>query len=161
MEEAGYEWDAEKKELRKVEQEPDWSEEDEQMYIEIIYILAGFRGNEVKLDWLKSIKDRVQPQKQEWSDVDKDILFRTINNLKFLRDTISIDPKYVVNIIDIEREITWLKSLRPQNWKPSEEQMRALNEVVNYAANHENMHWNDYIFGTLNGLVKQLKNLTE
>ena len=39
-------------------------------------------------------------------------MFRTIDNLKFLRDTISIDPKYVVNIIDIEREISWLKSLK-------------------------------------------------
>lgn len=38
MHEAGYEWDAEKKELKKIEQKhAEWSEEDERMYKSIIY----------------------------------------------------------------------------------------------------------------------------
>ena len=41
-----------------------WSEEDEKMYAAIIFALAGFMGNEDKLNWLKSLKDRAQPKKQ-------------------------------------------------------------------------------------------------
>ena len=56
----------------------------------------------------------------------------------------------------------WLKSLRPQNtWKPSDEQMKVLNEILYFSANHESPHWNDYIFGTLNNLIRQLKTLIE
>jgi len=40
----------------------------------------------------------------------------------------------------------------------SEEQMKVLNEVLNFAANHESPHWNYYIFETLNNLIRQLKN---
>ena len=78
MKEAGYEWDAEKKELNKIEQKPTaWSEEDE---INYDYALAaciyygkakGYTDTETHqktIDWLK---DRVQPQpKQEWSEED-------------------------------------------------------------------------------------------
>lgn len=39
----------------------------------------------------------------------------------------------------------------------SEEQMKVLNEVLNFAANHESPYWNDYIFGTLNNFIKKLK----
>ena len=87
-----------------VEQKPAWSEEDEQMYIEIIYILAGFRGNEVKLDWLKSIKDRVQPQ---------------------------------------------------NTWKPSESDIRILEQVIDGTANPINYH------ATLHAILEKLKKLRE
>ena len=40
----------------------------------------------------------------------------------------------------------------------SEEQMKVLNEVLIFAANHESPHWNYYIFETLNNLIRQLKN---
>ena len=74
-------------------------------------------------------------------------------------------------------EIGWLKSPKERvgnfddgfkvgfsaakynQWKPSDEQMKILNEVLNFAANHENPHWNDYILGTLNNLIRQLKKL--
>ena len=56
----------------------------------------------------------------------------------------------------------FLKTLKPQSqWKPSGEQFNVLNEVINFAANHESPHWNDYIFGTLNNLIRQLKKLRE
>lgn len=35
-----------------------WSEEDESMCTKTIFALAGFMGNEDKIDWLKSLKDR-------------------------------------------------------------------------------------------------------
>ena len=106
------------------------------------------------VNWiLKSLK--VQP-KQKWSDVDKDILSRIIDDLKFLRDTVSIDPKYAVSIIDMEREITWLNSLKPQNkWKPSDEQMEALDWQV------ENTSVSSWQYKATKELMEDLKKLKE
>ena len=75
MKEAGYEWDAEKRELRKVEQNPAWSEEDEIILDSIIEDVMPcgeipdyptdeereyfYEGNR-KVDWLKSIKERIK-----------------------------------------------------------------------------------------------------
>lgn len=39
-------------------EQPVWNEEDEKIYAATIFALAGFMGNEDKIDWLKSIKDR-------------------------------------------------------------------------------------------------------
>ena len=71
------------------------------------------------VNWLKSLKDRVQPQpKQEWSEEDKNVL----NDIKVA----------VTSYWDADTEniiLNWLKSIRPQNtWKPSDEQMEALYE---------------------------------
>ena len=58
IKEAGYEWNAEKKELKKIEEKPTWSGEDEDIKQSIIDILTrqGFR---TQVDWLKSLKDCV------------------------------------------------------------------------------------------------------
>ena len=58
--------------------------------------------------------------------------------------------------------ISWLKSLRPQSqWKPSEEQMKALNYVVNLMASSESPRENDYYYNVFKDLRKQLKKLRE
>ena len=68
MKEAGYEWDAEKKELKKIEQKPAWSEEDEKIIEEIINDIECARainyhapkeGYEFRENWLKSLKQRI------------------------------------------------------------------------------------------------------
>lgn len=74
MHEAGYEWDADKKELRKVEQKPvAWSEDDEKIYNRIYDIIhnAAFSNCDVDEDgkecgeyakiteWFKSLKNRI------------------------------------------------------------------------------------------------------
>lgn len=77
MKEAGYECDAEKKELKKIKQKStNWSKEDEEMIdfmIEFIESLCWRKDltqrKDNVLSWLKSLKDRVQP-KQEWSEED-------------------------------------------------------------------------------------------
>jgi len=57
---------------------------------------------------------------------------------------------------------SWLKSFRTQShWKPTDEQMKVLNEVINFAADHGTMRWNDYIYNVLKSLREQLKKLTE
>jgi len=74
MKEAGYEWDAERKELRKIEQKSAvWSEEDERMYRglhNLIYSTPYCDSRKEFSDWFKSLKDRIQP-KQEWSEEDE------------------------------------------------------------------------------------------
>ena len=182
MKEAGYEWDAEKKELKKVEQNPaEWSEEDEDaINMAVIALEDMYSENEPETTYagyslpfdkaasrLKSLKERVQPQlKQEWSVEDERMLdemhkfFDThkvpslkhdmndyakfINRLKSIRDRVlpkqewsEEDKNMLQSILDeyksmpIEKR-NWLKSLKPQSkWKPSDEQMKALEHAIN------------------------------
>jgi hypothetical protein len=66
IKEAGYEWDAEKKELKKVEQNPAWSEEDEKISnaiwqsIDFLCIESCGSSEDEVCDWLKSIKKRMK-----------------------------------------------------------------------------------------------------
>ena len=183
MHEAGYEWDSEKKELKKNEPMPtaegmkiisrtkcefaEWSEEDEKTLNECVLIIKSwmdsqsdyyFEGRFDYATWLESLKDRVQP-KQEWSEEDEYKYNTILHHLDLRKE------KYKKECNQEEQDryrglYDWFKSLKPQNtWKPSDEQMKILNEVLNFAANHESSHWNDYIFGTLNNLIRQLKKL--
>lgn len=69
MKEAGYEWDAKKKELKKIEKKPAWSEENERMYQETIdwfekkcfpYALESENPARESINWLKSLKERLK-----------------------------------------------------------------------------------------------------
>ena len=81
-------------------------------------------------NWLKSIKDRVQP-KQEWSEKDEK-MFDKIYNMLFQYGYDS-HPDVQLSSNDAISLINWLKSLRPQNtWKPSEEQLNAFDAVLVY-----------------------------
>ena len=90
------------------EQKPTWSEEDERMIESIISHLERqkhYQTNTTNIEqcqnWLKSLKNTVQPQpKQEWSEKDK----------KLLNDAISLADE----CDDIELR-DWLKSLKPQS----------------------------------------------
>lgn len=145
------------------EQKPaEWSEEDEAIYYGVIeteqYMLDVVNGIKKfnvgnisikeectrELNWLKSLKDRVQP-KQEWSEEEIEICAREAEDN---------------NCIILARHIRQLKSLRPKStWKPTEQQMKVLNEVINFAADHGTMRWNDYIYNVLKGLREQLNKL--
>ena len=63
MKEAGYELDAEKKELKKIEPNP-WSEEDELRFKQIDFLIRNSYSvkdyYKTLSDWFKSLKDRVQ-----------------------------------------------------------------------------------------------------
>ena len=140
------------------EQNPAWSEEDEAGLGDAMWAIEQARtiakdendmGNLWYAEhWLKSLKERVQPQpKQEWSEEDEN-LFEEIKRC--------VGIQYPLGNPCIFK---FLKSLKDRyTLKPSDEQMKVLNEVLNFAANHESPHWNDYIFGTLNNLIRQLKN---
>ena len=109
------------------------------------------RNNEL-IDWLKSLKNRVQP-KQEWSEEEK-------GNVDIIVSRLEVDIEYWKSrskrrIDEDKRVIDWLKSLRPQNtWKPSVEQIEALESAT------ENCAYSEYQ-DCLRELIGQLKKLKE
>lgn len=78
MKKAGYEWDTNKKELKKIEQASAWSEDDEEIHRKCICAMrasaCGFPEEEKFVEqvdnWFKSLKDRVQPQ-NTWKPSDE------------------------------------------------------------------------------------------
>lgn len=122
----------------KVEQKPaEWSEEDEEIHRRCICAMrasaCGFPEEEKFVEqvdnWLESLKGRVQlQQKQEWSEEDKKIGKELIDFcVKCGQGQTVVNSQN-----DFTRWTDWLKSLRPQNrWKPSDEQMDALDYYAN------------------------------
>ena len=139
-----------KDELKMTEQKPAWSEEDEEnlnwfeKFFRAESVIA--EGKDIPQDrylWFKNLKDRVQP-KQEWSEDDEKKLQ---NILECLRNGWKKLPT------DILKYESWIKSLRPQSqWKPSNEQMDALNDVISSR---------DIKYDVLSELWKDLKKLRE
>ena len=118
-----------KKDKKQGEQKPaEWSEKDEDTLHCIIDALDSLdirtntngehEDHTEEIYWLKSLKDRVQPQpKREWSEEDEYCRHQLI---AFCENCMAQDACS-------KRCAHWLKSLRPQNtWKPSEEQMTQL-----------------------------------
>jgi len=130
-----------------------WSEEDEMRFNNIFTLLEGLPLSQ---NWFKSLKDRALPQpKQEWSEEDETEL---TNIIIMLKEGASLH----FNKKDITKAVDWLKSLRPQNrWKPSDEQIKALNYVVNLMASSERPTENDLYYNILKSLRQQLKKLKE
>ncbi len=152
MKEAGYKWDAERKELRKIEQKPaEWSEEDESIalgieqlcYCASLLSIAPDKVYKIRT-WLKDLKDRVQPQpKQEWSERDKEEF------------QIAIDTLVEAGQHD---SANWLKSLRPKSqWKPSDAQMVALKCAITTS----DEKWVCMNTKDLESLYEELKRLRE
>ena len=81
------------------------------------------------LEWLKSLPERFNLQpKQEWSEEDE----------KMLSDCIEAVGSMSIRS-DVETLRGWLKSLHPQShWKPSKEQMEALERCVDYLEGIDN-----------------------
>jgi hypothetical protein len=52
-----------------------------------------------------------------------------------------------------------LSKEQQKQWKPSEEQMKTLNEVINYCANGKEAYLNDYIYNRLIDLRDELNKL--
>ena len=111
MKEEGYEWDENKKELKKIEQKSRWSEEDDAYKLFAISAVKDYYDGENPLhknlvDWLKSLKDRVQPQpKQEWSEKDE---HRAEDTIYFLNTA----KAHYASTVEIEACVDWLISLK-------------------------------------------------
>lgn len=143
-----------------------WSEEDEYLLDETIKHLetliritkkhGSAYSDEVKyyqrdIDWLKSLKERVQP-KQEWSEEDRKIIIELIGIFESAVDGGHVSFPYKL----IKDYIRVLKSCLPQTtWKPSEEQMEALLYEV-YAWDEDSINGQN-----LKSLYQDLKKLRE
>ena len=126
--------------IKKGEKPIAWSEDDEKLIHCLEYTVKHFYEDEDTIkwccDWLKSLKDKVQP-KQEWSEEEIE------NCAREAEDN---------NCIILAKHIRQLKSLRPQNtWKPSDEQMERLKETINSLPHQE----------VLYSLYQDLKKLKE
>lgn len=142
MKEAGYEWLEETKELKKIEQKPAWTEGDEKQLNDIIELLPNLTNRH---NWLKSLKDRVQPE-QEWNEEDKKMLNSFLHKVEICNLLSNKENAWIINK---------LKSLKPQTpWKPTVSQMSQLKWIAHQ--NADNM-----IGKELMTLYEDLKKLTE
>ena len=85
-------------------QKPAWSEEDENYENTLISLINEIKNQPlIRLEWLKSIKERVQPQpKQEWSEEDKMLLEKIISDY-------TVASK---SFCGHQGKLDWLKSLK-------------------------------------------------
>lgn len=138
----------------RVQPKQEWSEEDENfLNTTIAYLRDAYSKDKIDfkdtakncVNWLKSLKYRVQPQpKQEWSEEDE-------KRIKKVMHILSLDGR--ISNKELERIFDWLKSLKPHStWKPSEEQMKSLQEVIDAG------HYTSYP-NSLETLYEELKKL--
>jgi hypothetical protein len=132
MKEAGYEWDAEKKELKKIEFSPD-------DYIE--------ESHQQQAD---DLIDMVTEKLAEWSEEDEEMHRKCICAMRASACGFPEEEKFV------EQVDNWFKSLKDRyTWKPSEKQMEALKNAIHikpYENPSDSLLW---------GLYEQLKKLRE
>ena len=138
MKEAGYEWDAEKKELRKIEQKPS---------IEIC-------PHSIKS---KSYLETGYPvaRNPAWSEEDEDAIGMAIIALEDMYDEDAPDTTYGGYNLPFNKAAERLKSLKERyTWKPSEKQMKILQYLCETSS-----HPNEEVIPTLESLYNDLKKL--
>jgi hypothetical protein len=110
--------------------------EDERIRKELLEYLTITRQSDFvsrpdRQRWIKYLEKQKEQKPAEWSESD-DIMLQSV--YETLLDHKCHIRSGVINIIDrayvaaIDKQIDWLKSLRP-SWKPSEEQMEALKDA--------------------------------
>lgn len=117
----------------------EWSEKDEE-HINSIFndFKQGVIPDEEDQEWLKNRLKSLRPQPH----------------------TVSIKNATKFGNLEYERGVKdGIQNEKNRQWKPSKEQMEALNEVINTFAVSKHPHENDYLFNILNGLRKNLKSL--
>ena len=99
-----------------------WSEEDERMLNSTIWHLrhsvnngdTEYSAGQLE-DWLKSIKDRIQP-KQEWSEEDEAMFQGVIETEQYMLDVVYGRKIFAVGNEDIKeectKELSWLNSIK-------------------------------------------------
>ena len=145
MKEAGYEWDAEKKELKKIEPKliNEYNEHELTAYETKKWNEAYEKGYEI------GYMNGKNEQKPAWSEDDE----------KMINDIIEvIDEEYV---FDYQKIVNWLKSLKERyTWKPTNEQMEALLKLEEmHVLEHENNQENAHLYMVVKSIREQLLKL--
>lgn len=143
MHEAGYEWNAEKKELKKIEQK---YKEKTKFYDSMDDLIADALIEEIensdlddsskhnRIFWIKSHR-----QNPTWSEKDEEYLQNMVEWIDCLIDDEDCgDMTYKQHKEFYLKRINWLKSLKERySWKPTDEQMKQLGWVA--VQNKDNM----------------------
>ena len=135
MHEFGYAWNVDTKELKKIEQNHDWSEEDAFRASALTDVVKS--GGSIRpelrnefVDWLKSLRPQ---SKQEWSEDDE----KTLNEIFSVAARASLRKSTLFGkSYDYIKWQNWLKSLRDrvlpqpkQEW--NEEDNKIIEEIIN------------------------------
>ena len=109
MKEEGYEWDAETKELKKIQQKPTWSEEDENSLLDVLWCckkVASIAKDENEMGtvwcaerWLNSLKDRYT-----WKPTEKQINAIRLAR-SFVTDDFGNNPTLSETLLDLEKQL--------------------------------------------------------
>ncbi len=129
--------------IKKGEQKPAWSEEDEYCRHQLIVFcencMVQDAGAKRCAHWLESLKERVLPKpKQEWSEEDKKIIDRIESEFLALHrgDYKNID----FNDVDSLSVLNWVRKIKSlcfqSRWKPSDEQMKQLGWIAEQNKNN-------------------------
>lgn len=155
MNEAGYEWDAENKQLKEIEQKF-CGEENERMFKSLNKLLneascySCTEGVDKILSWLKSLKPQNRDTYNPYKEVVSSIA-EMCDKYKSFSDDRAND--FVNNVKVKCKEVKEYDSIYPQNtWKPSDAQMQALKEACDKS-------WEPDGFDPLYTLYEQLKKL--
>lgn len=146
------------------EQKPaQWSEEDSYMLGQAIKCVNNSGKLDVSTeeieDWLKSLKGRVQTQpKQEWGERDE-IAINAITQLMKTNEKYNVWKSVYIDDGNVEVKFeyiaSWLKSLRPNHWKPSKEQLDVLQWAIKHAE-QERLYVTQEVLVSLMGELKKL-----
>ena len=163
MKEAGYEWDAEKKELKKIEPkttdkkgmnlvEEKMTPFQKKVFCIIDTTIEEEHGLKQICDELLSLASNEIKQKPAWSEEDEDY----INDLiKYFSQNEKIENTK-------EDIVIWIKSLKDRyTWKPSEGQLECLGYAIEKAEKDWSPLTNNRIYLTLKALKEQLEKLKE
>ena len=136
----------------------EWSEEDKGIIEEVVSYLINYSNiveSKEDADRIEYLIDKIQDicphQKQEWSKEDEQHIDSILKRLDAL-----CRNKIERTRFAISEDRDWLKSLRPQNrWKPSDEQMEALDWQV------ENTSVSSWQYKATKELMEDLKKVKE
>ena len=121
-----------------------WSEEDEAKLKSILFHIEDVENKDV-INWFKSLKDRVQSQpKQEWSEEDNKMIIKICQNLyDYPRIKSPFDDE---SFNEAQKEVQFIKSLRPQNNITDEELAQAKKNAYNDVLDKIEYHSGDPTF---------------
>ena len=118
MKEAGYEWDVEKKELKKIDDEEVNGEDygidglyhAQRILEKTLGSVDGYQTDDGILEHKAAITvaKKMYKQKPAWSEEDEEMIFEIISDIEGLKKT----TEYPVNRTAYDDEINWLKSLK-------------------------------------------------
>ena len=135
--------------------------EDERIRKALVWHLKAdvdFVSNGVtKAECIAYLEKQKEQKPAEWSEEDADILNCCISSIEEAKEN-----RYAYKETDgdtsYDREIDWLKSLRP-SWKPSEEQIRSLKYFISLWGDSDGQLKYAKIFNDVISLCEQLKKL--